>query len=351
MTCPNCGKVIDMNAPLISQFRDSVREDLITEFIKRERDLQNHQIEVNKLTEKLTKEKLEADEIIKNRVKAIIEARQEFYKESVWKKLSAENELKLAALKEKIEQESFLKLKEKEKIIDDLKIKIDEAKRKAEQGSMQLQGEVQELEILKMLQDFHPIDEIKQSKKGQNAADILQTIKTHNGAVCGQIYYESKRTKTWSNDWIPKLKKDNLKTKADVLVLVTNALPKEIKRYGIIDGVWVCTFTDVKELSLVLRYGILKVQSVLIKQNGRESKMEVLYDYMNSDDFKDTFDSIVNGFKSLQELFQREKESHLRQWKKTEQLYEQIFASSVNFTTKIRSISEPTAPLELPQAS
>src|SRR5207302_515185 len=99
-----------------------------------------------------------------------------------------------------------------------LKEQLDIARQKAEQGSMQLQGEVQELEIIELLQEFHPHDEITQSKKGMNAADILQIVRTQNGAEAGMIYYESKRTKTWSNDWIKKFKQDNLNAKADILV-------------------------------------------------------------------------------------------------------------------------------------
>jgi len=135
-------------------------------------------------------------------------------------------------IRERVDQEAQFKLKEKEKVIQDLSAKLDEAKRKADQGSVQLIGEVQELELVRTLQEIHPFDIITQSKKGANAADVLQLVRTGVDNNCGKIYYESKRTKTWSNEWITKFKKDNLNTNADILVLVTNTLPKDVSKFA-----------------------------------------------------------------------------------------------------------------------
>jgi hypothetical protein len=220
-----------------------------------------------------------------------------------------------------------------------MKVKLDDAKRKAEQGSMQLQGEVQELGILEVLSAFHPTDKITQSKKGANAADILHTIQMQNGTECGKIYYESKRTKTWSNDWIPKLKQDNLKTKADIMVLVTSAFPKGIEKYGIVDGVWVCGLNDVKELSLVLRYGLLKLHSVKATQNGKDSKMASLYKYLTSEEFKNVFESILSGFRTIQDSHQSEKTKMQKMWKEREHMMEQILSSSMEFYGSIKGIA------------
>jgi hypothetical protein len=162
---------------------------------------------------------------------------------------------------------------------------------------------------------------------------------TKNGIECGKIYYESKRTKTWSNDWIPKLKQDNLKTKADILVLVTTALPKGVERYGIVDGVWVCGFNDVKELSLVLRYGLLKLHSLRISQNGKDSKMASLYKYLTSEEFRNVFESILAGFKTIQDSHHSEKTKMQKMWKEREQMMEQILSSSMEFYGSIKGIA------------
>lgn len=408
MNCPNCGSEIKVDELLVSQFEQSIKKDLEAELKGKEEELNQEKLEVKKLSVQLIKEKEELELSIQNKVKSQLLSKEESLKETIRKEIAAEKALQLQELenelihkstqlrefnatkaqlerlrrdmeeaetriimekekelserleaarlsiKEQVQQESFLKLKEREKVIEDLKDKLDEAKRKAEQGSMQLQGEIQELEIIELLSEFHPYDEITQSKKGANAADILQVVKTQSGAECGKIYYESKRTKSWSNDWITKFKQDNINTKADILVLVTNALPKDIQRYGIIDGVWVCNFNDVKELSLVLRFGLLKLQQVAISQHGKESKMEALYRYLTSEDFKNVFESILEGFKTLQESHNSEKLKMQRLWKEREKVIEKILSNSVEFYGSIKGIAGAAIPefksLEFSQA-
>jgi hypothetical protein len=370
MKCPNCGESINVDELLVSQFKESIQKDLESKLADRAKELDAKKNEFLELQEKFEKEKEGINNLINAKVKTQLriqeqnirkeidaekslqfqELNEELTKKSAElkelnktkakmevlkrelqeaetritlekeKELSEKLEQARNSIKEQSQQEVFLKLKEREKIIDDLKAKLDEAKRKAEQGSMQLQGEVQELSILDMLSTFHPTDLITQSKKGANAADILHVIRTQNGAECGKIYYESKRTKTWSSEWITKLKQDNLKTKADILVLVTSALPKGVERYGIVDGVWVCGFNDVKELSLVLRYGLLKLQSVAVTQKGKASKMESLYQYLTSEDFKNVFESILAGFQTIQESHNSEKLKMQRLWKEREKV-------------------------------
>lgn len=401
MNCPSCHASINVDELLVSQFQESIKKDLQLELQHREEELNQDRAEFKKLSIEFAKEKQELEESVQSRVREQILAKEESLKDSIRKEINEEKSLQLqelenelikkssqlkdlngtraqlqrlqremeeaetriilekekelnerlekarAVIKEQVQQESFLKLKEREKVIEDLKNKLDEAKKQAEQGSMQLQGEIQELEIINLLQEYHPFDEIIQSKKGVNAADILQTVKTQNGAECGKIYYESKRTKSWSNEWVKKFKQDNINTKADILVLVTNALPKDIQRYGIIDGVWICSFNDVKELSLVLRFGLLKLQAVAITQQGKESKMELLYSYLTSDDFKNTFESILEGFKTLQDSHNTEKLRQQRLWKEREKVLEKILFNSVNFYGSIKGIAG-TAISEMP---
>jgi hypothetical protein len=401
MNCPNCGTEINVDELLISQFQDSIKKDLESELQIRKEELSQEKMEFKKLSLEFTKEKETLEETIQAKVKAQLSSREESLKEAIRKEINDEKSLQLqdleselikksaqlkdlngtkaqlerlrrdmeeaetrivlekekelserleqarSSIKEQVQQESFLKLKEREKVIEDLKNKLDEAKRQAEQGSMQLQGQIQELEIIELLREFHPYDEVTQSKTGANAADVLQVVRTQNGAECGKIYYESKRTKSWSNEWIKKFKQDNINTKADILVLVTNALPKGIERYGIVEGVWICSFNDVKELSLVLRYGLLKLQSVAITQHGKETKMESLYFYLTSEDFKNTFESILEGFKTLQDSHNGEKLKMQRLWKEREKVLEKILSNSIDFYGSIKGIAGSAVP-EIP---
>jgi hypothetical protein len=323
MKCPNCKSEIDVDAILINQFRLEIVKDMEKLQFRKENELKREKEAFEKLVEKLNQDKERLDEIVSDKVMKLIPLRE--------KELSSE-------LEQKIREENLLKFREKEKIIADMTAKIDELKQKTERAvSQQLQGQVQELELVEILKASHPYDSVTQSKTGSNAADVLQIIKTNSGIEIGSIYYESKRTKTWSNDWVKKFKLDNLNTKADVLVLVTQALPKEIKRYGLIDGVWVCGLNDVGELSLVLRYGILKVQSILIKQQNKEDKAEILYNYLSSDEFKDTFESIMNGFKELESSHTAEKTRTLKFWKDREKTLNQILSDCIQFSSTVNN--------------
>lgn len=246
--------------------------------------------------------------------------------------------------KEEVRKESLLSIREKEKVIAELKTQLDEALRKANQGSVQRQGEIQELEIINILQALYVHDTISQSKKGVNAADILQIVKLQNGTECGKIYYESKNTRAWSNDWIPKLKQDNLKAKADILVLVSNVLPKGIEKYAIHEGVWVCSFNDIKELSTVLRFALIKLHAVSVVQTGKGNKMELLYSYLTSEEFKNVFESIIDGFKKLQDGHNSEKIKTQRMWKERELMLDQILVNSIEFYSEIRGIAGSVIP-------
>ena len=409
MNCPNCGGDINVDELLVKQFRDSIKSDLEAELKRRESELDEKKREFSEMSKQFAKEKEDVEELINSKVRHLLSTKEEALRDSIRKQISEEKSAQLqelenelikksgqlrelnatkaqltalrremeeaetkiilqkeqeltarleearSSIKKQVEDETFLKIKEREQVINQLKEQLDIAKRKAEQGSMQLQGEIQELEIIELLKEFHPYDEITQSKKGANAADILQVVRTQNGAECGKIYYESKRTKSWSNGWITKFKEDNINTKADILVLVTNALPKDIQRYGIVEGIWVCSFNDVKELSLVLRYGLLKMQSVAIVQQGKETKMELLYKYLTSEDFKNVFESIIEGFKAIQDSHHGEKLKMQRLWKEREKLLERVLSNSVDFYGSIKGIAGASIPeikmLEYRQAS
>lgn len=157
------------------------------------------------------------------------------------------------------ETEYQLQLKELQKQIDDQKKLAEEMRRKAEQGSMQLQGEAQELVLEDILRTSFPFDAILEVGKGIKGADCIQVIRNQFGQQCGRIIYESKRTQNFSPDWIEKLKSDMRSQGADIAILVTQRMPKDLERFGEKDGIYICNFTDVKALASVLRDGILKL--------------------------------------------------------------------------------------------
>ncbi len=213
------------------------------------------------------------------------------------------------------ERESF----ELEKVkllkqIDDNKKLAEEMKRKAEQGSMQMQGEVQELALEDLLARNYPFDKIAEVPKGVRGADSIQTVVNSSQQECGSIVYESKRTKSFANDWIDKLKQDQITCKADIAVLVTEVLPSDMDRFGEKDGVWICGFHEVKSLSFVLREMLIKTNSVKMAQENKGDKMELLYHYLTSNEFVQNIKRIVENYDAMVGQLNSEKKAMNKIW-------------------------------------
>jgi len=263
------------------------------------------------------------------------------YETKVTDQLRAETEKISRREKEKCE----LKFKEKDVLIEQLRTRLVESQQKIDQGSIQFQGEVQELAIEELLQELYsPPDEIKEIKKGQKGADILHEVYDASGSICGKIYYESKRTKRFSNSWIEKFKEDNSKVMADICILVTQSLPDGLEKVGQKEGVWICTYQDVKWLSLVLRDAILRLHSSAITQTNKGEKMQMLYDYLTSNEFKINFEAIVKGYKSLQDSYNDERLKMQALWKEREKQLEKILRNMVEFYGSIKGIASGSIP-------
>ena len=187
-------------------------------------------------------------------------------------------------------------------------------KRKAEQGSMQLQGEVQELALENLLATSYPFDVIKEVPKGVRGADCIQVVRNQRQQECGSIVYESKRTKSFSGDWINKLKQDQMNCKADIAVIVTETYPTGMDRFGLKEGVWICGFHELKSLSLVLREMIIKTQSVRSMEENKGDKMELLYKYLTSNEFIHNIEQIVQNYDSMINQLNTEKKIMIKNW-------------------------------------
>lgn len=267
--------------------------------------------------------------------------RQLLKEREVLKKQLQKDELEKAQLKD---EKHKMEIREFEKKLDDQKKLIEEMQRKAEQGSIQLQGEVQELALEEMLRTMFPIDDISEVAKGIRGADVIQTVRNRVGAKVGTILYESKRTKEFNTDWIAKLKSDAVLVKADVCVIVTEAMPAEIERIGSIDGVWICTFTDLKGLVMVLRDGILKISEAYSSQTNKGEKMQMLYDYLMSNEFRFQLSAIIEGFTELQASYIKERNSMERIWKQREKQLEKVLLNTNHFIGAIQGIAGSAMP-------
>ncbi len=314
-----------------------------TEMLKKELDAKSEQVkELNKSKAEIEKLKREKEEI-ESKVKADAEI-------TISEKLKLEREKILKEADEKNE----LRFKQKDDQLEQLKKQLQEAQRKAEQGSQQLQGETQELAIEGWLIEKFPFDSIEEVKKGARGADCMQIVHTREVQNCGKIYYESKRTKDFQKSWIEKFKADMRDKGADIGVLVSEVMPSELERVGLIDGIWICNYEEFKGLSAILREHIIKLHHATKSQENKSDKMELLYGYLTSNEFKMQIEAIVEGFTTMQADLDSEKRSMQRIWKQREKQIEKVLDNTINMYGSIRGIAGSAIghikALELPYA-
>ena len=298
------------------------------ELLKKELDERSKQVQelnVSKAeVERLKREKAEMESKIKAEAELALTQRLQEEKAKIQKLSDEQNELKF---------------KQKEEQLKQLQEQLQIAQRKAEQGSMQLQGEVQELAIEEYLAEKYPFDVIQEIKKGARGADCIQIVHTREIQNCGKIYYESKRTKDFQKTWIEKFKADMREKGVDLGVLVTQALPSELDRMGLVDGVWVCTFEEFKGLSAVLRENIIKIHQAKRSQENKTDKMSLLYDFLTSNEFKMQVEAIVEGFSTMQEDLDKEKRAMARIWKQREKQIEKVLENTIGMYGSIKGIA------------
>lgn len=308
----------------------------------------------------LQKELNEKSEQIKelNRSKAEIEKLKR-EKSEMKEAIEAESQRKINEIiqleKDKIrkteEDRNELKFKELLKQLEDQKKLTEEMKRKQEQGSMQLQGEVQELAIEEWLMAEFPLDTIEEVKKGARGGDCVQIVNTRSRQNLGKIYYESKRTKDFQPSWIEKFKADMREKGADVGILVTEAMPSGHDRIANLNGVWVCSYDEFKGLCLVLRESVIQVSLAVASQENKGDKMDMLYDYLTSNNFRMQIEAIVEGFSSMKNALESEKRSMQRIWKEREKQIEKVISNTIDMYGSIKGIAgnaiQPVKALEL----
>jgi len=321
--------------------QESLKKTIATDFENTIKQLKDAEAEKDqKLKEARQKE---AEYLTKERD---LKNREEELEISVKKKLNDERE-KLSYEVRKNEEQRMqqlqidfqLKLAEKDKQLEDQRKLAEQMKQKAEQVSMQLQGEVQELLLEDLLRSTFPFDKIEEVGKGVKGADCIQIIHNRLGVEAGKIIYESKRTKDFSNDWIEKLKMDMRNLGADIAVIVTQALPKDLERFGEKDGVYICTFSEIKSVAALLRNALLKIFEVKKSQHNQGDKMVMLYDYLVGNEFGEQWKAIREGFMSMKLSIQKERDAMERIWKSREKQLEKVLLNATHIRGSIEGIA------------
>lgn len=391
--CPSCNHSFPIEEVMAEEYKNNLRKQMVdftkskeAEYSKKEQDfIQKEKQQAMQFEQRLAAEKIQLqkqlEESLKksiatdfeNQVKMLEKSNQDseeklklarskelafLKKEAELKNKEAEMEIDMQrklqeernALTEQIRKQEYeksqlkdtenqLKVKELEKQIEDQKKLVDEMKRKAEQGSMQLQGEVQELILEELLKNTFPFDVISEVGKGIRGADCIQTVRNTSGQECGKIIYESKRTKDFGGDWIEKLKKDKISVGADVALIVTQCYPKGMDCFGEKEGVWICSFEEIKAVSYVLRDGIIRLFSASKSQENRGDKMHMLYDYLTSTEFSSQWNAISEGFMSMRMSIQTERTAMERMWKAREKQLEKVLLNAAHISGSVEGIA------------
>jgi len=331
------------------KLQESLRKSISTDYENQLKLLQQSAIENEEKLKEARKKELEFLQ-----KEQALKIKEEELQLTVQRQLMDEREkLKEQFLKEENEkislkeQEYQLRMRELEKQIEDQKRLVDEMKRKAEQGSMQLQGEAQELLLEELLQSTFPFDKIEEVGKGVRGADCIQIVRNQFGNETGKIIYESKRTKDFANDWIEKLKTDMRSLGADVAVIVTQAFPRDMERFGEKEGVYICNFAEVKSVALLLRNALLKVYDAKKSQDNKGDKMVMLYDYLTNSEFSEQWKAIREGFMSMKLSIQRERDAMEKLWKAREKQLEKVLLNAAHIKGSIEGIAGSDVNLNL----
>jgi len=391
--CPNCAHVFPLEEAVSEEYKKDLQRQMLEYRAKKDEELKKKQQEFqlqleqkeNELSSRLKNERQKLQEQLEEGLRKSIQADFEnkvqlmernqadtaeklkqmrekeleyMRREQEMKNKEVERELeqarKIQEEREKITEQirqqekerneaqdtaNQLKMRELQKQIEDQKKLVEEMKRKAEQGSMQTQGEVQELLLEEMLKGAFPFDLIEEVGKGVRGADCILKVRNGLGLECGSIIFESKRTKDFGGDWIEKLKTDMRSQGADVAVLVTQAMPKELSRFGEKDGVWVCGFAEVLPVVQMLRDGILKIHSATKSQENKGDKMHMLYNYLTSAEFAEQWKAIREGFMTMKLSIQRERDAMEKLWKAREKQIDKVLLNAAHIRGSIEGIA------------
>lgn len=393
ISCPKCGHSIDVNEILYHQVHAQLKGNYDDELAKEKADYRSQKTALEAQRQELEQARERQQSEVDSAVKEGLKVRQAVMKASIKAEAEEENEAAIQCLEDEIkekskklkqfnkarseieklrrekaeladtleaqlekkhseqltqekeriyktaEEKSELKILDRDKVISQLTEQLKEAHTRAEQGSIQLQGEVQELAIERWLTNSFPLDAVNEIKKGVKGADCVQTVNTHSRLNCGKIYFESKRTKHFQETWIEKFKNDMRETNADIGVLVTQSMPKDMERMGLRDGIWVCTFEEFKGLSFVLRDNIIRISTALASQENKGEKMTLLYDFLTGNEFRLQIEGIVEGFTQLQADLTAEKRAMTSIWKRREKQIQKVLLNTNYMYSSIKGIA------------
>lgn len=343
--CPSCGQTIEITRILREQLekenQDKFQKQLMgvqkaAEEKARKEFEEKSFLEIKDLKASLGEKEKKLSEMRDGELKLREERRKLEEKEkelelNVQRRVDEERKKVEYEVLKRTDEQHQLKDLEREKIISDLKKSLEEAQRKASQGSQQTQGEVLELDLENTLRNSFPQDVIEPVEKGIRGADLRQTVKSPMGATCGVILWESKRTKAWTDEWLIKLKDDLRAEKANIPAIVSTTLPKEAENgFGLKEGVCVVSYSLFLPIATLLRKGLLDVARQKAISTSQGNKADQVYEFITSNEFVQQIEVIVEAYKEMTEQISRERIAFEKIWKNREGQLKRLITGTIN---------------------
>ena len=367
VNCPKCGHSFALGEAQVEEYKKELRQQMEAYKQQKQEELRRKEEEFEKqksfivaaaqkrITDEMkiklaaleeeTTQKTQQLQLFQKKELELLRQKNELEQKA--SNIELEMEKRMLESRKKIEQDAVqrekelfeLRLKEKETQLDSMKRTIEELKRKSEQGSMQLQGEAQELVLEDKLREYFPFDTITEVGKGIEGADCIMIIRNASGTDCGKIIFESKRTKGWNNSWIDKLKNDMRSNQADLAILVTQVFPKGMDCFGEKDGVWLCTFKELYGLTSALRSAIIRIAETRKAEENKGEKMQMLYNYLTGLEFRQQIEAIVEGFVSMKNSITRERIQMEKIWKEREKQLDKVLMNTSGMYGAVKGIA------------
>jgi hypothetical protein len=364
INCPHCHRRIELTETLAGPLLARVRAGHETELRELREQVTREQAEaarraaaaqVQQLQQELAErraklQELERNELALRRSKQALEERQAALELEVQRQLDTERARIRDEAQRQFVESQRLKDAEKDKVIGDLRRQIEELQRRADQGSQQLKGEVQELDLEARLRAAFPGDTIQEVPKGVSGADCIQRVLGGHGAAAGAILWESKRTRNWSEPWLAKLRHDQRALRAELAVLVSDALPRNGAPFTCLDGVWVTEPACAIPLAAALREGLLALAQARTALSGQQTKMQVLYEYLVGPQFRQRVEAVVEAFTTMRIDLEKEKVATQRVWARREKQFDRVLTGMSGMYGDLQGIAGASLP-ELPSLS
>ncbi len=356
-SCPHCGESFELSEALAGQLRDHLKAELESETkatlkeerrrIEKEAGEKAHsayELELRDTKAALeesirSEEKAQQAELKLRQQARDLKRQKEQVEIDVARRIDAEQEQVRKEALESFSEQHRLKDREKDKLIVDLRNALDDARRKAEQGSSETQGEVLEHDLEKVLRGAFPTDDMAPVPKGIRGADLIHHVKGLDGHACGVILWETKNTKAWSDSWTAKLKDDAILVRANISVLVSSILPSDVERFGFREGIWVSDYSSLVGLACALRMHLQDIAFEKRAAAGKGEKMEALYDYLSGPEFRQKVVTIVETFDGMKSQLDKERRAMEKIWATREKQIERVVLNTSRMYGDIRGIA------------